>query len=133
MARPKKYESRAARQKAYLERKKAGTTSTGSADESGDQGLEPRPIQSTSVFENENPPDPDTATRRVMAAASTVGLTEEGYVQACLDQTKAYIEQSLKPGTEKVTKLAIQERLARAEAYARWRWAGFHRGEIASL
>lgn len=53
-------------------------------------------------------------------------LTEDEYVRHEVEQTKLYIQRM-------VNKPADPERLARAEAYARWRYRGFLSGEVASL
>jgi hypothetical protein len=71
------------------------------------------------------------------------GITEESYVQDQLEQTRLYIARMLRPHVkapqdpptvvDKTSPEAIQERLRRAEKYARWRYRGFVAGEIASL
>ena len=56
---------------------------------------------------------------------------EEAYVQEQLAQTRAYAESFRAP--EKSSPEAIEERLKRAEAYARWRWREYQLGNVFSL
>jgi hypothetical protein len=87
----------------------------------------------------------DTAAGRMLrkAGLEARGLTEEVYVQDQLAQTRLYIDRMLRPHirapqdpsdvVDKTSPQAIEERLKRAEAHARWRYRGFVEGEIASL
>jgi len=79
----------------------------------------------------------DATARRITGKVS-LPLTEEEYVRRTVAEALAY---SVSIGeTDAPVKIGDYEhtnrrtdRLRRAGAYARWRWAGFHAGEIASL
>jgi hypothetical protein len=65
-------------------------------------------------------------------------LGEEAYVAQIRAEALAFsrsIGESDKPTKigDNVFENRQRDRLKRAEAYARWRWAGYHAGEIASL
>jgi hypothetical protein len=86
----------------------------------------------------------DEAAERMLrkAGLEARGITEESYVQEQLALTRGYVRQ-LKPLVrapqdpptviDKTSPQAVEERLARAEKHARWRYRGFVEGEIASL
>ena len=90
----------------------------------------------------ELPSDPQASTRGAAAGlvsdpggangaqvgARRPGLTEDEYVAQELVVTLAYIER----GASNV-KVKGRYRLARSEAYARWRYQAFCRGEVARL
>jgi hypothetical protein len=86
----------------------------------------------------------DQAAERMLrkAGLEAGGITEESYVAEQLALTREYVR-VLKPlvrapqdpstVVDKTSPQAIQERLERAEKYARWRYRGFVEGEIGSL
>jgi hypothetical protein len=67
----------------------------------------------------------NAAAERILGEQRAGPLTEESYVAHQLAITRLQMQQGLKDPDGK--------RLERCEAYARWRWKGFHAGEIASL
>jgi len=118
MGRPRKYESPADRQKAYLERK---------AQESDTTPAGPAPTAVPSEAPASDEPQVASGAERVYSSK----LTEDDYVRHQLLQTEAYAQSFRSP--EKSSKLALQERMIRAEQYARWRFQAWERGEVFSL
>jgi hypothetical protein len=111
------------RKQAYRERKKA---------EKGTE-LIPAPeanaelvVSAADVLKPRTDPEPEPH-QRVFSCS----ITEDDYARRAVNQTLAYVETFTAP--EKKTKQAIQERLMRAEAYARWRYKAWERGEVFSL
>lgn len=106
MARPRRYETAAERQRAYRER----------------QGTEP---------ESDTTAESERASRQAAGAPSEARSpsAEDLYVAHHLEQTKAYAASF----TSKEKREGLPQRLERAESYARWRFRAFHSGEVASL
>src|SRR5215467_2699792 len=126
MPREKKYATRAEQQRAYRERKAGSPSETAAAvpEDSGGRRLESRhgePTPPVAPETSEEGHDRDVPERTFSSA-----MTEDDYVRMNLAQTMAHLERIHAP--EKKEKLAIQERLMRAEAYARWRWQAYHAG-----
>jgi len=120
MGRPRKWESDAERKRAAREQptREPDTTSIGPA----------------SVTAESAPPDAPVVPREAASGAERVyssKLTEDDYVRHQLLQTEAYAQSFRSP--EKSSKLALQERMIRAEQYARWRFQAWERGEVFSL
>jgi hypothetical protein len=71
-------------------------------------------------------------TKAERAAGRPSGFpSEREYVERALEAARAYHEQT-SPGATLST-VSLEDRLRRAEGYARWRYRGFFRAEVASL
>jgi hypothetical protein len=73
----------------------------------------------------------DPAAARMLGTTAPTIPNLEVYVQEALAGARLYHEQTNPQATGSTKELEV--RLARAEAYARWRYKGFLAGEIASL
>lgn len=120
MGRPRRYETDAEKQAAYRARRSGGAPSIPPPAPPENQELVP---DTTGAVPGEGDPQ-ESLTR-------TDAYDEDAYVQEALRQTLVTLKSIRAP--EKTSKLAVQERLMRAEAYARWRWQAYHAGEVFSL
>jgi hypothetical protein len=72
----------------------------------------------------------DAAAARMLGRSSSFP-SEQEYVERVLDGARAHHERTSSGAT--LSTVSLSDRLRRAEAYARWRYRGFLRGEVASL
>jgi putative SOS response-associated peptidase YedK len=106
MPQRKEYESSAEKQRAYRERKRAE--------------LEEQQIEEVVPIEVE-----------VLPAGRTPTISEEEYVREAMELARLHQQQTSPDARDSTVELEM--RVARAEAYAHWRYRGFVAGEIASL
>lgn len=119
--RPQKYDSDDERKAADAERKRLARQQV-DPELPERQVDEPEPEPAGEMVEFEG---------RLLPRVHSCSWDEETYVAHHLEQTKLFHAQTSPQAT--LSTVTLDDRLERAERYARWRYNGFLAGEIASL